>query len=705
MPSETPTNILVVDDLPEKLLAYRVVLEELGQNLVTASSGEEALKLVLREEYAVILLDVNMPGLDGFETAALIRQRKKSANTPIIFLTAFADEMRTAQGYALGAVDYIPTPVVPEILRAKVKVFIELHRMRERSARQAEEQAKREAAEKAARHSDFLARVSSSLASSLDLETLLRNLARLPLPYLAGLSAVTLVDERSRPIQTELAWTDDHGEIQSCTLDGAHQLHPEFAQTVHHVMATGKRQPLRCERLIVQPSAAGPSETNHAQRLPDVPLGLTVVLPLAARQKAHGVVTLALGYAGRTFNPDAVTLAEDLANRAAVAFENALLMRSIQDADRRKDEFLAMLAHELRNPLAPIHNAVQILHATGPHETRLRQALEMIDRQVSHMARLVDDLLNVTRIASGKILLRKQTTDLREVVRDTVADYRPLFEAARLEVHLSMPASPLWVDGDPTRLAQIVGNLLHNARKFTDPGGQVMIEVAPTAEERTIMITVRDTGIGIPPSVLPDVFGAFVQGEQGLDRGRGGLGLGLALVKGLVELHGGRVRACSPGTGLGAEFTVVLPQATRPSTNDVSEVQPSTHYPRRRILVIEDNKDAAESTRLLLMQDGHEVRTAYTGTEGVETAQTFVPHVILCDIGLPGGMSGYDVMRAVRQEPALTSVYAIALTGYGRSEDQEEARAAGFDLHLTKPVEYNDLRRALANFNSPCANR
>ncbi len=695
MPTDKPINILVVDDLPEKLLAYRAVLEELGQNLVIASSGEEALKLVLQDEYAVILLDVNMPGMDGFETATMIRKRKKSSKTPIIFLTAFADEMRTAQGYALGAVDYIPTPVVPEILRAKVNVFIELFRLRENTVRQAEEHAKREAAEKSARHADFLSRISASLADCIEMENFLATLVRLPVPYLAGLCAVTLADQRRRSVRTEVAWTDEIGILETQSITGTARIDSTIGETIERVLATGKRQAVRCDRLVIRAlEGTPPIEREHV--ISQSPLGLTVVLPLGTRGKVHAVLTLALGYSGRTYNPDAIALADDVAGRAAVALENALLVRNIQEADRRKDEFLAMLAHELRNPLGPIRNAVHLAKMIGPHQPEMDSAIEMIDRQVTHITRLVDDLLNMTRIASGKISLKKEPTDLCRIVRQTTNDYRSLLESGGLSLDVSIPNSPVWVNCDPIRMAQVVGNLVHNAHKFTDPGGRVRVSVAPDSESDSVAITIHDTGIGIEPALLPRVFGVFVQAEQGLDRSRGGLGLGLALVSGLVSLHGGCVTAHSEGIGKGAEFTVRLKAGVdrSPAVSVDRELVPNGTP--RRILVIEDNRDTAESTRILLAREGHDVRIAATGIDGIESARTFRPEVILCDIGLPGGMSGYDVIRAVRQEAGLASTYVIALTGYGRSEDQERAIEAGFNLHITKPVDFPYLRQALA---------
>jgi PAS domain S-box-containing protein len=371
--------------------------------------------------------------------------------------------------------------------------------------------------------------------------------------------------------------------------------------------------------------------------------------------------------------------------------------RQLAEADRRKDEFLAMLGHELRNPLGPIRNAVQILRLRGPAEPVLQQSRDIIERQATHMARLIDDLLDVSRIAHGKVLLRKEVLDLVEVVRVTAMDYRSSLEATGLTLDLQLPDEPLWVKGDSTRLAQVVGNVLHNASKFTDPGGCVTVRVTQADSGDTAVIAVRDTGIGMDRKTLAQVFETFRQAENSQARSRGGLGLGLALVKGLVDLHDGSVQATSEGLGRGSEITIRLPKERTPELPKQAGRAPSLAERTHRILVIEDNRDAAESMKILLGLVGHQVETASTGAAGVETARTFQPQVVLCDIGLPGEMDGYAVARALRQEPALASAHLIALTGYAQEDDQRCAREAGFNRHMTKPVDFAELQAMLAS--------
>jgi PAS domain S-box-containing protein len=372
---------------------------------------------------------------------------------------------------------------------------------------------------------------------------------------------------------------------------------------------------------------------------------------------------------------------------------------ALREADRRKDEFLAVLAHELRNPLAPIRNAVHMLKLTGSADPDAGRVREMIERQVAHLARLVDDLLDVSRISRGKVLLRREPLDLAAVVRAAVEDHRLLLEATGLTVEADLPARPLGVEGDRTRLAQVVGNLLQNANKFTDPGGRVTVRLAAEPGGAAAVLTVRDTGIGLGPDVLARLFEPFSQADRSLDRSRGGLGLGLALVKGLVELHGGSVAASSPGPGAGSEFTVRLPLAGHGPRSDAAgrDAEPETRDPKSlRVLIVEDNRDAAESLRLLLELGGHRVRVGHAGPAGLEAAREFRPDVVLCDIGLPGGMDGYAVARAFRADPGQAGTALVALSGYGREEDRRRACEAGFDHHLTKPVDPEVLDRLLA---------
>ena len=368
---------------------------------------------------------------------------------------------------------------------------------------------------------------------------------------------------------------------------------------------------------------------------------------------------------------------------------------ALRDADERKDEFLAVLGHELRNALGPIRNAAQLQKLAAGDINTTAHARNMIERQVGHMTRLIDDLLDVTRIARGKILLRKDRVDIRELVDSIVEDHRPAFETTGLAVEVELPEKPIETVADATRLTQAVGNVLQNAAKFTDRGGRVSVRVARGANG-TASIAIRDTGIGMDADALARVFDYFSQSDRSVDRSRGGLGLGMALARGLVELHGGQMTAMSDGPGRGSEFFIRIPivdQAVR------ERERPSHEAPGelKRILIIEDNIDMAESLRMLLDLSGYPVARAYNGFAGVELAGEFLPDVVLCDIGLPGGMDGYAVAAALRSDPRTQSAILVALSGYAHDDDQRRALESGFDVYVRKPVEFEELERVLAS--------
>ncbi|MFN3648596.1 MAG: PAS domain S-box protein [Armatimonadota bacterium] len=364
-------------------------------------------------------------------------------------------------------------------------------------------------------------------------------------------------------------------------------------------------------------------------------------------------------------------------------------------ADRQKDEFLAMLAHELRNPLAPILNAVQVLRARGGPDPLVQRQGAVIDRQARHMSRLLDDLLDVSRITQGKIELRKQPASLSAAVEHALEIAQPSIQARRHELNVSLPEDPLFVSADPTRLHQVIGNLLHNAAKYTPAGGRIEVTVTPRDGEAEL--TVRDNGVGISPEFLPRLFDLFSQADRSLARTESGLGIGLTMVKRLIELHGGTVAARSDGPGHGSEFRIRLPLLTRSAEPDSHNTAPhpaEAGAPGRRILIVDDNEDAAETLADLATLWGYGVRTAHSGAAAIRLAGEYHPEVVLLDISMPG-MSGYEVAERLRQEPELQTSLLIALTGYGQPEDRRRTREAGFHHHLTKPVDPDLLRRIL----------
>ena len=677
---EEKSNILIVDDLQEKLLVFKTVLEDLDQNLVMVRSGSEALREVLARDFAVILLDVNMPDIDGLETARLIRRYKKSAHTPIIFITAYADEMQTAQGYSLGAVDYILSPVVPDVLRSKVRVFVELYQMQQRTKAMAGEQvararaeAARIAAEETTRRSNFLAKASHELGASLDLEHGMRRLLELVVPQMADRAALVVDAEAEKP----LVFLRSENRTDAATDYAA--LPENLRTALQRVVREG------------------------------LPLeGETVCYPLRNGERTLGALALSSHSSTPSLLPrDLVTL-QELVSRAAIALDNARLYSSLQreivrsreaeeelqDANRRKDEFLAMLSHELRNPLAPIRNAVEVIRRLAPPDPKLTMARDVVDRQVTLLARLVEELLDVSRISQGKIGLKKEPVDLARIIAHSVETSRPLIDARAQTLSVSVPAAPVWLSADFARLSQVVSNLLNNASKYTGEGGR--IELAASAEAGEARIVVRDNGAGIEPQLLHKVFDLFVQGERALDRGQGGLGIGLTLVKRLVELHNGRVEAASDGPGRGATFTVALPciAAVEPQRQVPQSLSKSSEVYGRRVLVVDDNVDAAESTAAFLRLEGHEVKAVHDGLQALASLKVFDPHVVVLDIGLPG-LDGYAVARQLRSRGDTSHVLLIALTGYGQKEDRSKAAEAGFDYHFVKPADPRDIQAAI----------
>ncbi|ESQ76159.1 response regulator [Asticcacaulis sp. AC402] len=527
--SAMPVTILLVDDRPENLLSLEALLRRDGLVLLKASSGNEALELLLKHDIALALLDVMMPDMDGFDLAELMRGNERTRRVPIMFLTAgSSDRQRRFRGYEAGAVDFLQKPLEPDVLRSKVSVFCELYLQRQQIA--------------------------------------------------------------------------------------------------------GQRDNLKAF-----------AEEN-----------------LRLLKESH---------------------------------RNA---NALREADQRKDEFLATLAHELRNPLAPIRNGLQILRM-APDGERADTVRDMMDRQLTHLVRLIDDLLDVSRVSRGKIDLRMERIAIQDAVKAALEASKPLIDAGMHALAVEVPEPPLWVDGDLTRLAQIVSNLLNNAAKYTPEGGRITLSVAPDGNQ--IEIRVKDSGIGIAPDMLRKVFELFTQVDQQLDRSQGGLGIGLALVQKLVEMHRGKAVAESEGIGHGSTFTVRLPLATEPDARP-PEVDADRGLARPLdVLIVDDNCDSADTTRWMLELLGHRPRVANNGPAALIAARNHRPDVVLLDIGMPG-MDGYEVCRTLRAMPEMDPVAIVAQTGWGQESDRRQAFDAGFDQHVTKPVSLDILTRVLSQVGS-----
>lgn len=509
----SPVRFLLVDDLEENLLSLEALLRRDGLELLKARSGDEALELLLTHDVALALVDVQMPGLSGFDLAELMRGNERTRRVPIIFVTAgSADTQRRFQGYEAGAVDFINKPIEADILRSKAEVFFELYRQRQQLAEQ------RDALKT---HSDAL-----------------------------------------------------------------------------------------------------------------------------------------------------------------------------EEADRRKDEFLATLAHELRNPLAPLRHGLDVLRR-NPDSASAGEIRAMMDRQLIHLVRLIDDLLDVSRVSQGKIELRREHIAAGDVVRAALEASQPMIEAGGHGLTLDVPHAPIWLDGDLTRLAQVIGNLLNNAAKYTPGGGRIAL--ALRAEDGQAVFTVSDNGLGIAAEMQPRIFEMFTQVDDHGAHARGGLGIGLALVRQLVELHGGKVDVHSEGAGRGSVFSVRVPLSlSQQGAQDQAPAAPASAHHPLKVLVVDDTIEVAQTIGWMLEEMGHDYDLVHDGRLALAAAHEFDPDVVLLDIGLPV-MDGYAVCRAFRADPAFTRLPIFAQTGWGQTRDKELAAQAGFDDHLVKPVTYDALEALLAD--------
>lgn len=530
-----------------------------------------------------------------------------------------------------------------------------------------------------------LADASATLATIVDWKNTLQKMAALAVPSFADWCAVDLIEA-----------------------DGILRRHAVAHLTPAKVKLTLDLESHYAPDLESPRGAYNVARTGQSEMAEEIPDALIVdgardevksymCVPLRSREKILGVMSFVAAESGRRYTKNDLAFAEELARRAAVSLENAQLYAELREADRLKDEFLAMLAHELRNPLAPIRNSLHIMKQPGTDARTNKEVRDMAERQVQHMARLLDDLMDVSRISRGKIELRNESVDLKQLVSRTIEAVRPLVEERRHELTVSLPAAPIRVKGDPTRLEQVVTNLLNNSAKYTDHDGHITLRVSRQAD--TAVLSVGDDGIGIAPEMLPKIFDLFVQAERRVDRSKGGIGIGLTLVRRLVELHGGSVEAHSAGLGKGCEFVVRLPVNDEPFASDESAHSPEhakASLPLRRILVVDDNQDAANSLAVLLRLTGHDVRSAYDGATALAVAADFRPSMVVLDIGMPG-MDGFTVARRLRENAELGPLVLVAVTGWGQQDDRRRSKQAGFDYHLVKPVDPQALVNLLTS--------
>ncbi|AMV17382.1 PAS domain S-box protein [Planctomyces sp. SH-PL14] len=547
----------------------------------------------------------------------------------------------------------------------------------------------RKRSEKTAR---FLADASAALAVLVDFDSTLQKLASLAVPHFADWVAVDVLEETGSLRRVAVA------HVETAKVQLAHEIHGRFSPDpsapggVWSILRTSRAEivPVITDDMLV----ASIKDDELLRIMRELGLKSYIGVPLTVRGKTLGVLTFIVAESDHIYDETDLAVAKDLADRAAIAIENTQLYRELRDADRRKDEFLAMLAHELRNPLAPIRNGLQVLRLAGGDGGMVEEARTMMERQLTHMVRLVDDLLDVSRITRNKLELRKERVSLAAVIHSAVETSRPLIEQSGHTFSVMLTPVPVHLDADPVRLAQVFSNLLNNAAKYTEPRGRITLTAETNGTDAIVRIS--DNGLGIPAEAQPRIFEMFSQVDRNMERAQGGLGIGLTLVRRLTEMHGGTVGVKSEGPGSGSEFTVRIPVLSE-------NPEGSTHRggsagmvaeSRRRILVVDDNRDAAESLGMMLRLMGHEIRTAGDGPAAIEAAEIYRPEMILMDIGLPK-LNGYEACRRIRDQAWSHGMVIVALTGWGQEEDRRRSQEAGFDHHLVKPVDMNDLSTTL----------
>ncbi len=734
-----PIAILLVDDEVKNLIALESILESPDYMLVKAQTANDALLALMEREYAAIVLDVQMPEIDGIELARLIKQRKKTQHTPILFLTAYYQaEEHIVQGYGVGAVDYLTKPVNPAVLRSKIGVFLdlfqktralasmneamsgeiaerqkaeealrtayaELEAKNEELEGQAEERARlfraeaaQAEAEAARERSALLAEASKLFASLFAPAEILNALAHLLVPKLADCCVVDTATDDSVILPAVVAHRDRAKERKILDWRTTFPRRLDSADRLSRVLSSG--EPLVCsdfDEAEIAELARSPAELEAIRA---IGIRAFLIVPLRARDRTLGTLCLAHEQP-RLYRETDISLAEELGQRAAMALDNARLYVEAQQAragaeaaNAAKDRFLAMLSHELRTPLSPVLHAVTLLDEEPNLPPAVREMLGTIHRNVQLEARLIDDLLDLARIRNGKLQLQPEMVDAHELLRQAAEICRADIDLRNLSLELELNARQTHLWADPARIQQIYWNLITNAIKFTPRNGAITLRTCDDPNGR-LRVEVTDTGRGIDTERLQKIFDAFEQVEGHRSTG---LGLGLAICKALSEMHGGKIEAESAGVGRGSTFTVCLPitRGGAPATAAPSEGVVSPPI-KLRLLLVEDHTDTATMLRRLLLRRGYEVRSAETVSGALEAAQDYDFDVLLSDIGLPDG-TGMELIQQLSRKAPPRNFRGIALSGFGMHEDLERSKAAGFSEHLTKPVDFSILERTLA---------
>ncbi|HYG75705.1 MAG TPA: response regulator [Planctomycetota bacterium] len=670
-------SILIVDDRNDKLLALSAIISEAEHEITLATSGKEALRYLLNKDYAAILLDVNMPGLDGFETASLIRQRKNSEHTPIIFITSSFDaDTHVTRGYELGAVDYILAPVVPEVLRTKVSAFAELFKKNQQLKKQAE------AFRRRGDQLHKITQVSIAIHSVLSVENTLQFIADSCRDILCCHRAVASTTVKQ-------VWSSTN-QIVSLSERAKDEAPPSTSEMLSIFSLVTTRN--KAIRMSASEWRAHPCCAKEAPRTPG-----WMAAPLVSREGTNiGVLWVSEKIEG-DFNEDEEAMLIQLAQMASIAIENAL-NSDAREANKIKDEFLAILSHELRTPLTSMFAWTRMLASRTLDEQKTARGLEILERNVRTQTKLIDDLLDVSRIISGKLRLNVRSVDLTQLLETAIDAIRPAAEARGIRLTADLLASTRLL-GDSDRLLQVFGNLLSNAVKFTGKDGHIHVSVE--CFESQVQVRIVDNGVGIDPEFLPKIFGRFWQADSSITRSQGGLGLGLAIVHHLVELHGGTIKAESEGPGKGSTFTLRLPVVavrldTQPedsrSPQDMRRLAVTSMLclSELKVLIVDDEDDSRETLEQVLSGSKANVQAVRSAREAMEALPTFKPDVLVSDIGMPVE-DGYSLIQRVRKHDMCAHIPAIAVTAYAREEDRDRALQAGFQMHLSKPVEPADL--------------
>jgi PAS domain S-box-containing protein len=665
---EPPVSILLVDDDQNNLLALESILDFSDYRLVKAQTADAALLALMQDEYAAIVLDVQMPDLNGIELARLIKQRKRTQHVPIIFLTAHYKESEHAVlGYDVGAVDYLTKPVHPAVLRSKVGVFVDLFRK---------------------------TRALAKLNSTMEAEISVRKIAeeRFRIVVEAAPSAMIVYNEDGRITlvnsEAELLFEKKREKLLQMVIGDLITLEPE-PPGKNGAEGAASDRPAR--EIVVKRAdgAVAPAELSITPiQSTEGPRLLASIVDVTERKRAEEALRAANAQL-EAKNAALEQQAEERLRRIRAEAAQA----EAEAANEAKDRFLAMLSHELRTPLSPVLHTATLLNEMKECPPEIRQMLQVIRRNVQLEARLIDDLLDLARIRNGKLQLQLEPTDAHDLLRRALEICQPDIEERRLKVETRFLAQKSVLEADPARLQQIFWNLISNSVKFTPEGGTITLGTKDDLSGQSLLVEVSDTGVGIEPQKLGRIFDAF---EQVTQEGRAGLGLGLAICRALAGFHRGQITAHSDGLGHGATFSVTLPvtSVTLPAVQPRSPALARTLAVPLRLLVVEDHRDTAAALVRLLERRGYEVRSAETVASALEIARDFECDVLITDIGLPDG-TGHELFEKLKAQPRGKALRGLALSGFGMDEDIARSRAAGFTEHLTKPVDFARLQRHL----------